>query len=101
MAGQTVCPIERTVSVIGKKWTVLILRDLLEGTKRFNELLGSLDGISPKTLSERLKELEESSVIHREVFPEIPPRVEYSLTEKGKSLNGILEAMMEWGTTHS
>lgn len=95
------CPIERTLNVIGKKWTILILRDLLKGTKRFNELLGSLEGISPKTLSERLKDLEDSGVIRREVYPEIPPRVEYSLTAKGRSLNKILEAMMEWGSTHS
>lgn len=94
------CPIEKTLSVIGKKWTVLILRDLMVGTRRFGELLNSLEGISPKTLSERLKELEEGGVVHRQVFPEIPPRVEYSLTEKGRSLGGILEAMMEWGSRH-
>ncbi|BDG61518.1 winged helix-turn-helix transcriptional regulator [Caldinitratiruptor microaerophilus] len=94
------CPIEKTLSVIGKKWTVLILRDLMAGTRRFGELLNSLEGISPKTLSERLKELEEGGVVHRQVFPEIPPRVEYSLTEKGRSLGGILEAMMEWGSRH-
>lgn len=94
------CPIEKTLSVIGKKWTVLILRDLRRGTKRFNELLNSLEGISPKTLSERLKDLEEDAVIHREVYPEIPPRVEYSLTEKGRSLNGIMEAMIAWGSCH-
>jgi DNA-binding HxlR family transcriptional regulator len=101
VVSETACPIERTLAVIGKKWTVLIVRDLLQGTKRFNELLYSLEGISPKTLSERLKELEESGVIDREVYPEIPPRVEYSLTDKGRSLNGILEAMMAWGATHS
>lgn len=94
------CPIEKTLSVIGKKWTVLILRDLMGGTRRFGELLASLEGISPKTLSERLKELEEGGVVRRRVYPEIPPRVEYSLTEKGKSLGGILEAMMEWGSRH-
>lgn len=94
------CPIERTLGVIGKKWVILILRDLLGGTKRFTDLLQSLRGISPKTLSERLKELEEDGLIARRAYAEIPPRVEYSLTEKGRSLNGILEAMMEWGNRH-
>lgn len=94
------CPIEKTLRIIGKKWTVLILRDLRTGTKRFNELLNSLEGISPKTLSERLKELEESGVVRRVVYPEIPPRVEYSLTEKGQSLDGVLEAMVSWGAQH-
>lgn len=91
------CPIERTLNVIGKKWVMLILRDLRGGTKRFTDLLHSLHGISPKTLSERLKELEEDGLIVRRAFAEIPPRVEYSLTEKGRSLNGILDALMEWG----
>lgn len=91
------CPIERTLAVIGKKWVILILRDLHGGTKRFTDLLHSLHGISPKTLSERLKELEADGLIVRQAFAEIPPRVEYSLTEKGRSLNGILEAMIEWG----
>lgn len=100
MPGTVRCPIEKTLNVIGKKWTILILRDLSAGTRRFNELLGSLTGISPKTLSERLKELEESGVVRREVYPEIPPRVEYSLTEKGRSLGGILEAMVAWGSQH-
>lgn len=85
--------------MIGKKWVILILRDLLGGTRRFTDLLQSLSGISPKTLSERLKELEEDGLITRKAYPEIPPRVEYSLTEKGRSLNGILEAMMKWGQT--
>ncbi len=91
------CPIEKTLGMIGKKWVILILRDLLGGTRRFSDLLQSLNGISPKTLSERLKDLEEDGLITRKAYPEIPPRVEYSLTEKGRSLNKILEAMIDWG----
>lgn len=91
------CPIEKTLGMIGKKWVILILRDLLGGTRRFSDLLQSLNGISPKTLSERLKDLEEDGLVTRKPYPEIPPRVEYSLTNKGRSLNGILEAMVEWG----
>jgi DNA-binding HxlR family transcriptional regulator len=91
------CPIEKTMSVIGGKWTFLILRDLFYGTKRFGELQRSLQGISPRTLSTRLKELEEEGLLLRTVFSEIPPHVEYSLTEKGNSLRPIFDAMKEWG----
>ncbi|MET3208005.1 UNVERIFIED_CONTAM: DNA-binding HxlR family transcriptional regulator [Paenibacillus sp. PvR008] len=78
-------PIAKTLDVIGTKWTFLIIRDLLiGGTLRFSDLLKSMDGISPKTLSLRLKELEEHGVLERKVFPEVPPRVEYTLTEKGR-----------------
>lgn len=93
------CPIEKTMRVIGGKWTILILRDLFSGTKRFGELQRSLPGISPKTLSERLKQLEAQSIIGREMYPEIPPRVEYTLTEKGKSLESILDDMRTWGSS--
>ena len=93
------CPIERTLQVIGGKWTLLILRDLFTGTKRFGELLRSLHGISPKTLSERLRQLEAQGIIGRVIYPEIPPRVEYSLTEKGKSLQAILGEMRTWGSS--
>ena len=92
------CPIERTLSVIDGKWTILILRDLFNGTKRFGELRCSLDGISPKTLSQRLKGLEAQGIVERVIYPEIPPRVEYSLTEKGKSLRTILDQMRAWGS---
>lgn len=92
------CPIEKTLRVIGGKWTILILRDLLAGTRRFGELQRSLHGISPKTLSERLRQLEAQGIIGRMIYPEIPPRVEYSLTEKGKSLQAILEQMRTWGS---
>lgn len=91
------CSIEKALNVLGGKWTFLILRDLFEGTKRFGELRKSLYGVSPKTLSERLKELEEKGVIKRTAYPTIPPTVEYSLTEKGESLKPIIKAMKMWG----
>ena len=91
------CPVERTLRIIGGKWTLLVLRDLFTGTKRFGELMTSLEGVSPKTLSERLKELEGEGIITKTVFPEVPPRVEYALTAKGHSLWEILEAIRRWG----
>lgn len=93
------CPIEKTLRVIGGKWTILILRDLFNGTRRFGELQRSLHGISPKTLSERLRQLEAQGIIRRMIYPEIPPRVEYSLTEKGKSLQAILDVMRTWDSS--
>lgn len=91
------CPIEKTMSVIGGKWTFIIIRELFYGTKRFGELQRKLKGISPRTLSLRLKELEEENIINRIIYSEIPPHVEYSLTEKGKTLRPIFDAMKEWG----
>lgn len=91
------CPVERTLQIIGSKWTLLILRDLLAGTRRFGELRRSLGHVSPKTLSERLKELERQGIVTRTVHAEVPPRVEYALTEKGRSLGDIIEAMRAWG----
>lgn len=91
------CPIERTVNIIGGKWTLLILRDLFEGTRRFGELRSSLEGISPKTLSEKLRELEQAGIIQRKIYPEVPPRVEYSLTERGRGLENVFNSMKEWG----
>ncbi len=93
------CPIEKTMSVIGGKWTFLILRDIFHGPKRFGELQRSLDGISPRTLSMRLRELENEGILIRKIFSEIPPHVEYSLTKKGKTLKPIFDAMTEWGNT--
>ena len=87
------------MTVIGGKWTFLILRDLFYGTKRFGELQRSLQGISPRTLSTRLKELEDEGLLLRTVYSEIPPHVEYSLTEKGHSLRPIFDAMKDWGNT--
>ncbi len=98
-APSTACPIEHTMDIIGGKWTFLILRELFYGTKRFGELERSLHGISPRTLSLRLKELEQRHIIQRTVFSEIPPHVEYSLTEMGLTLRPIFDAMKDWGTT--
>lgn len=91
------CPVARTAEIFSNKWTPLILRDLVEGQKRFSELERSLMGISPKTLSERLKRLEEALVVDRRCFAEVPPRVEYSLTEKGHALMPLIDCMREFG----
>lgn len=91
------CPVARTANLIGHRWTPLILRDLSDGSRRFGELQRSLVGISPKTLSERLKRLEESGVVARSSYPEVPPRVEYALTVKGHALLPIIEAMRGYG----
>lgn len=95
--GDKNCPVERTVNVIGGKWTLLILRDLFSGTKRFGELRASLTGISPKTLTERLRALEQDGIVVRKIYPEVPPRVEYSLTTSGQTLKPVIEGMREWG----
>jgi len=92
------CPVARTAHIIGNKWTPLILRDLADGHMRFSELERSLKGISPKTLSERLRKLEESSVVKRTCYAEVPPRVEYELTEKGHALLPVIESMRRFGT---
>ena len=94
------CPVETTLTLIGNKWKVLILRDLLSGTKRFSELKRSLNGVSQKVLTTQLRAMEADGLMHREVFAEVPPRVEYSLTELGRSLKPILDAMVEWGTAY-
>ena len=91
------CPVETTLSLIGDKWKVLILRDLITGTKRFGELKKSIGTVSQKVLTAQLRNMEENGLNHREVFAEVPPRVEYSLTELGQSLKPILDAMQNWG----
>ncbi|HEY0754625.1 MAG TPA: helix-turn-helix domain-containing protein [Ktedonobacteraceae bacterium] len=91
------CPVARTARIISGKWTLLIIRDLAAGVKRFNQLERSLQGISPKTLSERLRSLEEEGVILRQTFAEVPPRVEYSLTEKGHDLVALVTCMRCYG----
>jgi len=91
------CPVARTAQIMGNKWTPLIVRDLANGRRRFSELERSLIGISPKTLSERLKRLEEVHVLERRCFAEVPPRVEYSLTLKGHALLPVIESMREFG----
>ncbi len=93
----TICPVARTAEIISGKWTLLIIRDLASGVKRFNQLERSLRGISPKTLSERLRSLEEEGIIFRRTFAEVPPRVEYSLTEKGRDLVDLIESMRNYG----
>lgn len=93
------CPVCRTAEVVCGKWTMLIIRDLAQDASRFCELERSLEGISPRTLSLRLRALEEEGILRRETFPEVPPRVEYALTEKGEALVPIVEAMREYGTT--
>jgi len=92
-----ICPVERTAGIISGKWTLLIIRDLASGVKRFNQLERSLCGISPKTLSERLRSLEEEGIVIRQMFAEVPPRVEYSLTEKGQDLVSVVESMRSYG----
>jgi DNA-binding HxlR family transcriptional regulator len=91
------CGVEKTLKIIGTKWTILIIRDLCEGTKRFGELHRSLARISPRTLTLRLKQLETEGIIKRKVFQEIPLHVEYSLTPKGNSLREIIDTMRQWG----
>ncbi len=91
------CPVATTVALIGSKWKLLILRNLLARPWRFNELRKSLEGVSQKVLTDSLRSLEEDGVITRTVYPEVPPRVEYALTELGYSLKPILDAMQAWG----
>ncbi len=93
------CGVTKTLKIIGSKWTILILHDLCQGTKRFGELQKSLTGISPKTLSLRLQQLEKSGILKKKVFAEVPLHVEYSLTEKGKSLKAVIDGMHQWGET--
>lgn len=94
------CPVETTLMLIGNKWKVLIIRDLLTGTKRFGELKKSIGKVSQKVLTTQLRDREESGLISRKVYAEVPPKVEYSLTELGKSLQPILNAMLQWGTEY-
>lgn len=91
------CAVAKTLKVIGSKWTMLLLHNLFEGKSRFGELQRALDGISPKTLSQRLQELEQEGIITKTVYAEIPLHVEYNLTEKGKSLGGIFRSLEKWG----
>lgn len=95
--GLPACPVETTLTLIGDKWKVLILRDLMIGTKRFGELKKSVGSVSQKVLTAQLRNMEQSGLLTRKVYAEVPPRVEYSLTETGKSLEPILDAMRVWG----
>lgn len=91
------CPVETTLTLIGDKWKVLILRDLMSGKKRFGELKKSIGSVSQKVLTAQLRDMEANGLVHRQVYAEVPPRVEYSLTELGKSLKPVLDAMQNWG----
>ena len=91
------CPVETTLMLLGDKWKVLILRDLLPGTKRFGELKKSIGSVSQKVLTAQLRDMEAKGLVRRQVYAEVPPRVEYSLTKLGRSLNPILDAMRVWG----
>lgn len=93
----TTCPVEYTASMIANKWKILILRDLITGSKRYNELTRSVVGISAKVLTENLRELESDGIIERKVYPEVPPKVEYYLTDKGNDLRPIIDLMKEYG----
>ena len=94
------CPVAMTVSLIGNKWKLLIIRDLLGGTKRFGELRRSIGSVSQKVLTAQLREMEQSGLLRRTVYAEVPPRVEYTLTDLGRSLKPILDAMQHWGETY-
>jgi DNA-binding HxlR family transcriptional regulator len=91
------CPVARAVRVLDGKWTMLVIRDLLGGTRRFSELRASLAGISPKTLTDRLRDLEQNGLVERVTYAEIPPRVEYTLTKKGRTLEPVIGALADWG----
>ncbi|MDO5602187.1 MAG: helix-turn-helix domain-containing protein [Oscillospiraceae bacterium] len=94
------CPVETTLTLISNRWKVLILRDLMEGTKRFGELKRSVGGISQKVLTSQLRAMEENGLLTRKAYAEVPPRVEYTLTETGRSLKPVLNAMGEWGAAY-
>lgn len=94
------CPVATTVALIGSKWKLLILRNLMARPWRFNELKKDLNGVSQKVLTDSLRSLEEDGIVTRTVYPEVPPRVEYSLTELGRSLEPVLSALWNWGETY-
>jgi DNA-binding HxlR family transcriptional regulator len=94
------CPVATTVELIGNKWKLLIMRELLTGTKRFNELHKSIDGISQKVLTENLRKMEKDGIVDRKAYAVVPPKVEYSLSELGNSLRPIIDSMSDWGTAY-
>ena len=96
------CPVARTLEIIGERWTILILRDLIiEGPRRFQDLLTSMSGISPNTLSARLKTLEDNGIIERRFYEDHPPRAEYVLTDRGQELRPVLRTLRDWGQKHT
>lgn len=99
---QKSCPVARTLDLIGERWTILILRDLLlHGPRRYQDFQDSLAGVAPNTLSARLKDVEANGLVVRRPYSERPPRLEYHLTEKGRSLGPVLKAVRDWGQKHS
>ena len=94
------CPVETSLMLISDRWKVLIIRDLMNGTKRFGELKKSIGNVSQKVLTSNLRSMEDSGLLTRKVYAEVPPRVEYTLTETGYSLKPVLDAMFEWGTVY-
>jgi DNA-binding HxlR family transcriptional regulator len=94
------CPAETAISLLGSKWKLLILRELFKGMRRFGELSRSVPGISQKMLTQQLRQMEEDGLVSRKIYPEVPPRVEYSLTDIGTSLKPVLDAMHKWGTKY-
>ncbi|WP_339185161.1 helix-turn-helix domain-containing protein [Oceanobacillus sp. FSL W7-1293] len=94
------CPVATTVDLIGNKWKLLIMRELLTGTKRFNEIHKAIDGISQKVLTENLRKMEEDGIVDRKNYAVVPPKVEYSLSELGDSLRPIIDSMSAWGTAY-
>ncbi|MDP2696515.1 helix-turn-helix domain-containing protein [Thalassospira sp.] len=94
------CPVEGTLEIIGGKWKGVVLFHLMQGTRRFNELRRSMPGVTQRMLTRQLRELESAGLIHREVYAEVPPRVEYSLTAKGETLRMIILSLKDWGETH-
>lgn len=96
----TDCPVEYTASMIANKWKILILRDLMDGTKRYNELTRTVQGISAKVLTENLRELESDGIITRKAYPVVPPKVEYAMTSKGNELKPIIELMRAYGNKY-
>ncbi len=94
------CPVEVTLGLLSSKWKTLIIRELLTGTKRFSEIKRALDGVTQKMLTQSLRGLEEDGLIERKVYPVVPPKVEYRLTELGMSLNPVIESMREFGTRY-
>jgi DNA-binding HxlR family transcriptional regulator len=97
MASDNTCPVCRTAEIVCGKWTLLVIRDLADGRSRFCELERSLEGISPRTLSLRLRALEQEGIVKRQTYPEVPPRVEYALTKKGQALVPLIESMRTYG----
>ncbi len=98
--GEAGCPVEITLALLGNKWKVLILRELFQSTRRFGELSRGVPGISQKMLTQQLRQMENDQLVSRKIYPEVPPRVEYSLTGIGRSLKPILDAMHAWGAKY-